>query len=244
VVVVVELSRNWNRFNQNTGGTLVPCTITFDIDKVEKCCHFFDLFNRILAPAYPVRVFATGAQDVNHLDEVYENGLKPDILDNAYVLIDYSNGAKAALDLCMFAEASFTQEEVSIVGSKGKLEAFLPQLEVRTGLRGRDHLGDVQIEIIRDSRIKYQGHHHGSSYLEHLDVLATVKSFKSGARHENTAGLEQGTLAVAIGVAAHKSVAEGRPVFMKELLTEAEVRAVERYSDAEPRSIINAAKVL
>jgi myo-inositol 2-dehydrogenase / D-chiro-inositol 1-dehydrogenase len=218
--------------------------LVFVCEQVEKCCHFFDLFNRILAPAHPVRVFATGAQDVNHLEEVYEDGLKPDILDNAYVLIDYSNGAKAALDLCMFAEASYCQEEISIVGSKGKLEAFLPQLEVRTGLRGRDHLGDVQIEVVRDSRIKYQGHHYGSSYLEHLDVLETVKSFKSGARLEHTAGLEQGTLSVAIGVAAHKSIEEGRPIFMKELLLAEDLRAVERYSVDDTRPVNIAAKKL
>ena len=28
---------DWNRFNKNTGGTLV-----------EKCCHFFDLMRRII----------------------------------------------------------------------------------------------------------------------------------------------------------------------------------------------------
>lgn len=51
---------NWNRFNANSGGTLV-----------EKCCHFFDLMNLII-DARPVQVMASGAQDVNHLDEVYD----------------------------------------------------------------------------------------------------------------------------------------------------------------------------
>ena len=61
---------DWNRFNRNTGGTLV-----------EKCCHFFDLMN-LIADSRPVRVMASGAQDVNHLDESYD-GEVPDILDNA-----------------------------------------------------------------------------------------------------------------------------------------------------------------
>ena len=39
---------NWNRFEANTGGTLV-----------EKCCHFFDLM-RLIAEAEPVRVYASG----------------------------------------------------------------------------------------------------------------------------------------------------------------------------------------
>jgi len=51
---------NWNRFNCNSGGTLV-----------EKCCHFFDLM-RLFAAANPVRVMASGAIDVNHKDEVYD----------------------------------------------------------------------------------------------------------------------------------------------------------------------------
>ena len=51
---------DWNRFNRNTGGTLV-----------EKCCHFFDLMNQVV-PGNPSRVLASGAQSVNHLDEVYD----------------------------------------------------------------------------------------------------------------------------------------------------------------------------
>ncbi len=72
---------DWNRFNRNTGGTLV-----------EKCCHFFDLM-RLVAGAEPVSVLASGAQDVNHLDERY-NGEVPDILDNAYVIVDFANGVR------------------------------------------------------------------------------------------------------------------------------------------------------
>ena len=70
---------NWNRFSRNTGGTLV-----------EKCCHFFDLMN-LLVGSPPVRVMASGAQDVNHLDERYD-GEQPDILDNAYVIVEYADG--------------------------------------------------------------------------------------------------------------------------------------------------------
>jgi predicted dehydrogenase len=50
---------NWNRFNKNSGGTLV-----------EKCCHFFDLMT-LIADSMPVRVMASGGQDINHLDESY-----------------------------------------------------------------------------------------------------------------------------------------------------------------------------
>ncbi|MEL7446453.1 MAG: Gfo/Idh/MocA family oxidoreductase, partial [Pseudomonadota bacterium] len=108
---------DWNRFNRNTGGTLV-----------EKCCHFFDLMRHILRDE-PVRVFASGAQDVNHLDESY-GGEVPDIIDNAFVLVDFRGGARAVLDLCMFAEGSEQQEEISAVGPLGKMEVKLPGGEV------------------------------------------------------------------------------------------------------------------
>lgn len=208
----LEKVRNWNRFSSNSGGTFV-----------EKCCHFFDLFNRILRPHTPVAVFASGGQDINHLDEVYD-GFKSDIFDNGYVIVEYSAGRRACLDLCMFAEASHSQEEVSITGPKGKLEAFLPQLEVRTGIRGVDSCGDVKIETVDDDRIKYKGHHHGSSYLEHLDILKAVRAMKTGNQLGVPAsGLHHGLLSVAIGVAAHRSVDQKRFVKLNEILTEEEL---------------------
>ena len=82
---------DWNRFNRYSGGTFV-----------EKCCHFFDLM-RLFLKAEPVRVFASAAQDVNHLAERY-GGAQPDIWDNGYVIIDFDNGCRGMLDLCMFAD--------------------------------------------------------------------------------------------------------------------------------------------
>ncbi len=104
---------DWNRFSERTGGTLV-----------EKCCHFFDLM-RLVAGDEPARVYASGAADVNHRDERY-GGRTPDIIDNAYVIVDFRSGARALLDLCMFAEGSYWQEELSAAGSAGKVEAFVP----------------------------------------------------------------------------------------------------------------------
>jgi predicted dehydrogenase len=210
---------NWNRRNENTGGTLV-----------EKCCHFFDLFNRILAPSRPSTVYASGSQSVNHLDEP-----GCDILDNAFVTINYVDSnqqvvSRACLDLCMFAEASHNQEELSVVGDKGKLEAFLPSLDVRTGIRGEDSLAHVRVEKVDDGRIRYVGHHHGSSYLEHLDILELVRAHSrsgtdSAVQFGQTANLEQGLLSVAIGMAAQMSIEENRVVSLSSLVTDAELAA-------------------
>ncbi|CAM8885112.1 unnamed protein product [Rhodiola kirilowii] len=125
---------NWNRFNINTGGTLV-----------EKCCHFFDLM-RLFVGSDPVRVMASGSIDVNHKDELYE-GKVPDIIDNAYVIVEFENGSRGMLDLCMFAEGSQNEQEISVVGDSGKGEAFVPESIVRLGTRKEGRNGAQRIVI-------------------------------------------------------------------------------------------------
>ncbi|MXZ16030.1 MAG: Gfo/Idh/MocA family oxidoreductase [Acidimicrobiales bacterium] len=196
--------RDWNRFNRNTGGTLV-----------EKCCHFFDLM-RVIVPSEPVRVMASGAQDLNHLDERYGDET-PDILDNAFVIVDFASGARALLDLCMFADATRNQEELSVVGDDGKLEALIPDDVLRIGVRGRDRIGSVTEQHIA-STAPVTGHHHGSSYIE-LERFCDAVLTSSPAE----CTLADGLWSVAIGRAAHISIDEGRPVQMSELLTPAEL---------------------
>ena len=191
--------RDWNRFNANSGGTLV-----------EKCCHHFDLMNLIIGDL-PVRVYASGSQAVNHLDERY-GGRRPDILDNAYVIVDYDGGQRAMLDLCMFAEAGENQEELVAVGDRGKVEARLPSGLVLTGPRGGAWFSP-RIETAADSRIAHTGAHHGASYLEHLEFLSAIRN---GTPPRVSA--YDGLLAVAMGVAAQQSIEEGRPVDIAEMV--------------------------
>ncbi len=188
---------DWNRFNRNTGGTLV-----------EKCCHFFDLMN-LITDSQPVRVFASGAQDVNHLDETY-SGEKSDILDNAFVIVDYANGARGLLDLCMFSEGSTNEQEISVVGDLAKIEAFVPENFIRVSYRDGANTMVTQVD---DDRIAYAGLHSGASLLEHLDFLEAIQR---GTPPKVT--LEDGLLSVAVGVAAHKSIDEQQPVLMSEIL--------------------------
>ena len=188
---------NWNRFNRNTGGTLV-----------EKCCHFFDLM-RLVVRSPAVRVYASGAQDVNHLDESY-NGERPDILDNTFVVVDYASGARGCLDLCMFAEASRNEQELVAVGDRGKVEAFVPGGTVRVGDR---ETRDVQeFDASHDERVAYAGFHHGASYLE---LAAFADAVRSAGRPE--VDVHDGLWSVAVGVAAQQSIEERRPVEMREL---------------------------
>ena len=189
----LEKAGNWNRFSRRTGGTLV-----------EKCCHYFDLMN-LITGARAVRVFASGGQDVNHLDEIYD-GECSDILDNAFVLVDYDDGSRAMLDLCMFAEGGRNQEEVTAVGDLGKIESHLPSAEVAIGMRDGE-MFRPQIEIARREDVRFEGFHHGASYLEHVDFLEAVRS---GTPAKVT--LEDGRAATALGLAAQRSIAEGRVV--------------------------------
>ena len=177
---------DWNRFNRNTGGTLV-----------EKCCHFFDLMC-LVSGERPEAVIASGGQDVNHLDELVD-GAVPDILDNAYVIVEMPSGARCLLDLCMFAEATRNQEELCAVGDAGKVEALVPDSVVRIGRRGVHWIGGVEEHVVTDDRIAHEGFHHGSSYLEHMAFLAAVRD---GAPPGVT--LEDALWSVAIGVAAHQ----------------------------------------
>lgn len=189
---------HWNRFNERTGGTLV-----------EKCCHFFDLMN-VVTGANPVRVMASGAQDVNHLDERYD-GRVPDIVDNAMVVVDYDNGMRCSLDLCMFAEGSEEQEELSVVGSAGKVEAFLPSSTVRVGTRSGGRQG-VETRHVVDESIGHEGFHHGASFVEHREFLSAIREGRPA-----TVGLRDGLRSVAIGEAAQLAIAEHRVVELSEV---------------------------
>lgn len=195
---------DWNRFARNTGGTLV-----------EKCCHFFDLMRHIVQDE-PTTVFASGGQDVNHLDERYD-GEVPDILDNAFVVVDFAKGARASLDLCMFAEASHNQEEISVVGDAGKVECFIPDSMVRVGRRqpGRVRMAVDAVEehdVPVDARLLGAGHHHGATFFEHR---AFVHAIRTGG--VPVVSVDDGVQAVRIGAAAERSVSERRVVEMAEM---------------------------
>jgi predicted dehydrogenase len=124
----------------------------------------------------------------------------------------------------MYAENSLDNEHVVVVGDEGKLESLLPSGELRFGRRedfGRhevwgqktDSERGVAVRRIRDTNIKYLGHHFGASYVEHQKFAHAVRN---GLAPEIP--LEEGLRAVASGLAAHKSIDEGRVVEMAEIL--------------------------
>ena len=196
---------DWNRFSQRTGGTLV-----------EKCCHFWDLM-RLILQSDPVRVYASAAMDVNHLEERYE-GRQPDIIDNAFVIVNFANGARAMLDLCMFAEASYWQEVLSATGAKARIDACIPAYEkfwqpgeerhAKVVVSDRETCKVTDEEIPVDPDILAAGSHHGSTFYQHRKFAEMVRN--GGTRPE--VSLEDGMWAVRVGAAAEKSARTGQSV--------------------------------
>ncbi len=196
----------WNRFNRQTGGTFV-----------EKCCHFFDLM-RLAIGADPVRVMASGGQAVNHKDELYGDE-RPDVWDHGYAIVEFRGGARAMLELCMFAEGSRYQEELSAVGPAGKIEALVPgpgrfwpaelgaAPVARVIVSPRSPKGPRVLDVPVDPALLAAGDHNGSTFYQHERFVAVVRGT---AAPEVT--LEDGWWAVAMGQAAQLSAAEGRAV--------------------------------
>jgi predicted dehydrogenase len=188
---------DWNRFNTNTGGTLV-----------EKCCHFFDLMRRIIG-SEPTGVIASGGQNVNHLDELYQ-GKTPDIWDNAYVVFDFANGARAMLDLCMFAEGARHSEELCAMGDKAQVECLLPQNIVTHGHRDTWEVDEYPIHVPQD--ILEAGYHSGATYHQNKAFLDAVRG-----EADVIVNALDGHRAVAMGVAAQMAAKEKRRVDMTEV---------------------------
>ena len=176
---------------------------------------FFDLM-RLITNSEVTQVYASGDQSVNHLNENY-NGKVPDILDNAFVILDFKNGIRSSLELCMFAENSEMQEELVATGNKGKIETSVPSNDsgktssnLRIGLRE----GKTLIEHIEvDKKIIEAGHHHGSTYYEHL---AFLKAIENNTNPE--VSLEDGLIAVSVGEAAEQSIKQRRLIYLEEII--------------------------
>lgn len=206
----LEKVGDWNRFNERTGGTLV-----------EKCCHFFDLMRHI-AQSDPVRVMASGGQAVNHLDERVGNRT-PDIWDHAYAIVDFKSGLRAMLELCMFAEGSRYQEEISAVGPKGKIECLVPgpgrfwpahlgaPPVPKVILSPRNPAGPVELDIPVNPSLLAAGDHNGSTFFQHQGFQRAATG-----QQKPDVTLNDGWWAVSMGLAAQRSAITGQAVSLRD----------------------------
>ncbi len=197
--------KQWNKFNVNTGGTLV-----------EKCCHYFDLIN-MMAAAKPVKVYASGGQGVNFLDFELD-GKKSDIADHAFAIIDYSNGVKANFTLNMFCPELY--EELVITGPKGRVLAyenssFEPNTvsKATVVVENDSKTGPLTQDVTYAPQIERSGHH-GATFFEHIAFIDKIEG-----RHTDSATTVQGFWSVIVAAAAQESMATGAVVAIDEFLT-------------------------
>ena len=193
----VGRDREWRYLQSRTAGTLV-----------EKTCHNFDLFNWILADE-PIRVFASGGCDVIRPDGPIEPGVpgEPykyegpcDVLDNAWVVIEYAGGARANLGLCMFAENR--ELPFAVLGTEGWVEGFVNAQELRYCIYSS---GDICHESFNDRTVgksKYLGHPGGQ--VQVAEFLCCVRGGK-GSFSDGDVALRS----MAVSFAAERSVKVG-----------------------------------
>ena len=194
----------WNKFSKYSGGTLV-----------EKCCHYFDLFN-LFADSKPSYVYAVGGQAVNFKEFSYE-GEQSDILDHALVTVVYENGVQCSLNLCMFAPMFY--EEITICGIEGRLRAFenedyLPDKRKQTHLEilTADNRPSKIMTPCYPETIQSSGHM-GGTYFSHRYFVDNMDGLET-----DTATVEEGFWSVIVGIAAEQAVKTGQVVYIKDLL--------------------------
>ncbi len=151
----------WITQQARTGGALV-----------EKNCHHFDLFNWVIGRP-PRRVAAFGSCDLVYGPERFE-GVTPDVLDNAQILVEYEGGALATLMLCMYCTGYREGLEIGVVGRDGWIIATTGKANsMRISRREGGPPEQVQFELPEEIR---RTSHGGAVYLEHLAFLENIRN--------------------------------------------------------------------
>jgi predicted dehydrogenase len=173
---------------------------------------------RLITKSNPIKIMASGGQAVNHLKENY-SGLVPDIWDHGYVIVEFENNMRAMLELCMFAEGSKYQEEISITGEAGKVEAFIPGparfwpkklgappiSKIVVSPRDKSVLKELEVPV--DKKILEAGDHNGSTFYQHQKFMLVVDG-----KIPPEVTLDDGIWAVRMGHAAQASAETGQVV--------------------------------
>jgi predicted dehydrogenase len=181
---------------------------------VEKSCHHFDLFNWF-ANSKAVSVYASAGQDYFH----DYNGTESSVDDNAWVIVNYENGARASLGLCMFmgrphpteGGIGYHHREIGIAGTDGliKTEGNLPfrSIDVRYSDSHNSNLIQMEARGVAPDKFNQEGDI--GIFMDFADCIRNGgKPFASG---------EVGREALAISLAAEKSAEEKRLVQMDEI---------------------------
>lgn len=194
-------TNNWRLQQKLSGGSLV-----------EKNCHHFDIFNWMIN-SKAVKVSAFGGKDV------YNKG---DVIDNAWVMVEYKNGVRALLGLCLFLE-NYDELEIGVISTNGKVEAYLqirPQEEKISISKYAEY--EKQYIYVLNCKQKYRAKIKVTPATKkqgHLGSLNQMKSFIDSIRSNKPAKINGliGRESVLVALAAEKSIKENRIVEIAEL---------------------------
>jgi predicted dehydrogenase len=198
-------------------------------------CHFFDLLRLITGQEVTLgHVRALAQRGLNYNDEptLYE----VPIIDSAYVLMPFHPEddpdahkikAMGCLELCMYAEGSRHQEEIIVTGTKGRLEAYLPENKVYHYERPSHELwsdrsvppppssirelvydcSDVRdVHGIENAIPTHGGYHYSSTAVEWFRLLEAMRVYQETGEWKPLVSLQDGLRAVEIGLQATQAI--------------------------------------
>ncbi len=197
----VPFSAPW-KFKQTPSGGAI----------VEKNCHHFDIFNWMIE-AKAVRVSAFGGQNVIKKGKEFESLVisgermvieDSEIVDNAWIIAEYENGARVSLGLCFFSPYG-NDLEIGAIGNHGKLESLVNARKVTVW--GYDKPDRIDYEVAEE-----RGFGHYGGFRQHVEFLECVKTGKPTFA-DGSVGKES----IVIALAAEKAIKEKRMVSVDEL---------------------------
>lgn len=183
---------------------------------LDKDCHHFDLFNWFTR-SRARRVMAMGGQHVVKGKRIKVNCAyapdpnayikNPDILDHAFVLVEYENQARANLGLCMYESEPIEGLEVGLMGDNGTHAIAKRDIILQAGGGPLGEMEEIPVDYEGDNlAIGHIGVH-----VEHQEFLDCVKT-----RRMPYANLFIARDSMDIAFAADRSIAEHREVLMSE----------------------------
>jgi myo-inositol 2-dehydrogenase/D-chiro-inositol 1-dehydrogenase len=158
------------------------------------------------------------------------------IIDAAYVTLPFQSPEKVkamgCLELCMYADGSRHQEEIIVTGTKGRLEAYMPENKVYLFQRPSNGTWTNRSEPPPSSSIVRQvydcadvcavhgieqegnaspipthgGYHYSSTAVEWYKLLEGIQQYDATGEWKPLVSLEDGLRAVEMGLQATESI--------------------------------------
>ena len=164
---------------------------------VEKNCHHYGVLDW-WAKGKPTKVYASGGQ--KKLAAV--GGHQSELVDNAYVLADYDNGARSMVGICFLAAKRYHFREFNVIGTEGRV--WFNNIDGEVIHFENTHKG-VKEDFKIDENLR------GGLLQDFVDCVRE--------RKEPLMTGEQGRASLLVPIAAQLSLERGQPVDVSEVDT-------------------------